>query len=385
MPKPPERAAPTGRASPGRRVAALVRKEMLQVLRDPSSILIAGILPLLLLFLFGYGVSLDLQNVRICVVVESTTPEVASFAASFLHSRFFTAREVRDRRECEEDLVAGRVRGIVSLPAAYQARADRGEGAPIEVLIDGSDPNTAGLVQNYVQGLWTTWLAQQQDANAHVVTPPVTLLPRIWYNPAHESSQFLLPGLVAVNMTLIGTLLTALVMAREWERGTMEALMSTPIGVVELLVGKLAPYFVLGMAAMALSVGTAVLVFAVPFRGSYLMLAGVSAVFLTCMLAFGLLISTLARNQFVASQAALIVGFLPAIMLSGFLFEIASMPLVIRLITYVLPARYFVACLQTLFLAGDIRAVLVPNVAAMAAIAAVLLLVAARVTRLRLD
>jgi ABC-2 type transport system permease protein len=381
-PKPPERA---GRAGAGRRVAALVRKEMLQVLRDPSSILIAGILPLLLLFLFGYGVSLDLNNVRICVVVETTSPDVASFAASFQHSNFFAAHEVRDRRECAEDLVAGRVRGIIALPASFQARADRGEAAPIEVLIDGSDPNTAGLVQNYVQSLWTTWLGQEQVAHAQMMAAPVTLLPRIWYNPAHESSQFLLPGLVAVNMTLIGTLLTALVIAREWERGTMEALMSTPIGVAELLVGKLMPYFGLGMAAMALSVATAVLVFGVPFRGSYLMLAGVSAVFLTCMLAFGLLISTVARNQFIASQVALIAGFLPAIMLSGFLFETASMPLVIRLITYVLPSRYFVACLQTLFLAGDIRAVLVPNVAAMAAIATVLLLLAARVTRLRLD
>ena len=385
MPKRREAQAPQGRSSAGRRVAALVRKEMLQVLRDPSSILIAGILPLLLLFLFGFGVSLDVRNVAICVAVESSSPDAESFAGAFLHSNFFVAREVRDHRQCTEDLVAGRIEGIVTLPANFTANAKRDEQAPIEVLIDGSDPNTAGLVQNYVQGLWTAWILEERVARAGRLVQPVSLVPRIWYNPAHESTHFLLPGLVAVNMTLIGTLLTALVMAREWERGTMEALMSTPIGVVELIIGKLTPYFLLGMAAMALSVATAVLLFAVPFRGSFAALAGVSAVFLLCMLAFGLFISTVARNQFVASQAALIVGFLPAIMLSGFLFEIASMPLPIRLLTYILPARYFVSSLQTLFLAGDIGAVLVPNGLAMAGIAAILLAAVARVTRLRLD
>jgi ABC-type multidrug transport system permease subunit len=375
----------TGRGSAARRVGALVLKEMLQVLRDPSSILIAGILPLLLIFLFGFGVSLDLKNVAVCVVVEGPTPEVDSFAASFLHSRFFQARVVRHRRQCAGDLVAGSVKGMVVVPANYSARSARGEEAPIQVTIDGSDPNTAGLLQNYVQGLWSTWLVQQRTEKGGAPAAPVTVVPRIWYNPAHDSADFLLPGLVAVNMTLIGTLLTALVIAREWERGTMEALMSTPIGIIELLVGKLAPYFVLGMAAMALSVGAAVLLFAVPFRGSVAALAGVSSVFLLCMLAFGLIISTVARNQFVASQAALIVGFLPAIMLSGFLFEIASMPLPIRLLTYAMPARYFVPSLQTLFLAGDVGAVLVPNALAMGAIATLLLGGAARVTRLRLD
>ena len=382
--KPPE-AAGAGRGSRSRRVFALARKELLQILRDPSAILIAGILPLLLLFLFGFGVSLDLKNVAVCVVVENPTPEATSFAASFVQSRFFAMREVRDRRQCEADLVSGRVKGIIVLPATFSRRAEGGETAPIQVLVDGSDPNTASLVENYVMGLWRTWIAQEQLTRAVPAALGVMPVPRFWYNPAHESAEFLLPGLVAVNMTLIGLLLTALVVAREWERGTMEALMSTPIGTLELLVGKLAPYFVLGMAAMGLSVGAAVLVFGVPFRGSLLALCGISSVFLLCMLALGLLISTATRNQFVASQAALIVGFLPAIMLSGFLFEIASMPWPIRLLTYAMPARYFVPSLQTLFLAGDIPAVLVPNGAAMAAIAAILLAAVARVTRMRLD
>jgi ABC-2 type transport system permease protein len=262
--------------SPVRRVWALVRKETLQILRDPSSILIAGILPLVLLFLFGFGVSLDLRNVSICLVVESTTPDASSFAASFARSRFFALREVRDRRQCEADLVAGRVKGIVVVPAAFSARAGRGDAASIQVLVDGSDPNTASLVQNYVTGAWRNWSDVEPMPSAHGSAPPVTPVPRIWYNPAHESAEFLLPGLVAVNMTLIGMLLTALVVAREWERGTMEALMSTPIGSAELLLGKLAPYFLLGMAAMGLSVAAAILVFGVPFRGSFLALAGMS-------------------------------------------------------------------------------------------------------------
>jgi ABC-2 type transport system permease protein len=379
MPRPPE----TGSAL--RRVAALVRKEMLQVLRDPSSLLIGGVLPILLLFLFGYGVSLDLQDIEVCVVVEQTTPDTTSFAASLAHSPFFDARWVRDRRQCEGDLVAGRIKGIVVLPAMFSANSMRSDDAPIQVLTDGSDPNTAGLLQNYLIGLWQNWQQVDQLTHARTISAPVNLVSRIWYNPAHESREFLLPGLVAINMTLIGTLLTALVVAREWERGTMEALMATPIGIVELLLGKLAPYYVLGMAAMALSVGMTILVFGVPFRGSLPVLAGVSSVFLVDMLAIGLLISTIARNQFVASQAALIIGFLPATMLSGFLFEIPSMPLPIRLITYVLPSRYFVPSLQTLFLAGDVRAILLPNVLTMSLIGAVVLTAVARVTRLRLD
>ncbi|HUB96558.1 MAG TPA: ABC transporter permease [Stellaceae bacterium] len=379
MPKPPET------SSAARRIGALVRKELLQVLRDPSSLLIGGVLPVLLLFLFGYGVSLDLQNIKVCVVVEQTSPMTTSFAASLAHSPFFSARWVRDRRQCEGDLVAGRIKGMVVLPASFQAYSMRSDDAPIQVLVDGSDTNTAGLVQNYLVGLWQNWLDEEQMMHAETMTPPVNLVPRIWYNPAHESRDFLLPGLVALNMTLVGTLLTALVVAREWERGTMEALMATPIGIVELLIGKITPYYLLGMAAMALSVGTTILVFQVPFRGSLLVLAGVSSVFLVAMLAIGLLISTIARNQFVASQAALILGFLPATMLSGFLFEIPSMPLPIRILTYALPARYFVPSLQTLFLAGDVRAVLQPNALAMGFIALIVLGAVARVTRLRLD
>jgi ABC-2 type transport system permease protein len=368
-----------------RRIGGLIRKETLQILRDPSAMIIAGALPLLLLFLFGYGVSLDLREVALCLVVEQPNAETGSLAASFANSRYFTLRSTRDRRDCENDLVAGRMKGIVVVAADFASRAARGDAAPIQVIVDGSDPNTAGLVQNYVQGVFGNWLLQQRIATAAPPSALVSVVPRFWYNPGIESRNFLLPGLVVVIMALIGTLLTALVVAREWERGTMEALMSTPIGIAELLIGKLVPYFVLGMAAMAISVATAVFVFGVPYRGSVWALLMVSSVFLASMLALGLLISTLARNQFVASQIALIGAFLPAFLLSGLIFEISSMPLPIRLLTLLLPARYFVPAMQTLFLVGDVGAVLVPSTLAMAAIAAVLFAATARNTRTRLD
>ena len=209
--------------------------------------------------------------------------------------------------------------------------------------------------------------------------------PRIWFNPEVNSRNFLVPGAVAIIMTLIGTLLTALVVAREWERGTMEALMATPLGRAEFLLGKLIPYFVLGMTAMGLSVSVAVVFFDVPFRGSVGALLLVSAAFLADMLPLGLLISTLTRDQFVASQVALLSAFLPAFWLSGFIFEIDSMPLPIRLLMRVLPARYFVSSLQTLFLAGDAASVLVPDLLALTLIAAVLMSALVRATRLRLE
>jgi ABC-2 type transport system permease protein len=371
-------------------VSGLVRKEALQIARDPSSYLMAGVLPLLLLGIFGYGVTLDLRRVPVGLVIERPTPEADSLAASFRNSRYFEVRLARHRAEVEGDLVSGRLKGVIVLAADFSDRLGRGQQAPVQVLVDGSDPNTAGLVQNYAQGVWANWLAQEALERADLVArpgtaPPVAAEPRYWFNPEVRSQDFLIPGALAIIMTIIGTLLTALVVAREWERGTMEALMTTPVSAGELLVGKLVPYFVLGLGALGLAAAAAVFAFGVPFRGSVWALLGVSSAYLLAMLALGLLISTLTRNQFAASQAALIAAFLPAFELSGFIFEIDSMPAPIRLLSSVLPPRYYVSSLQTLFLAGDVAAVLVPNTLALAATAAILLVLLARVTRMRLE
>jgi len=389
-PRDPIKNTSTGTRAWLRRVSGLVRKELLQILRDPSSYLLAVVLPLLLLFIFGQGVTLDLREVDIAVVVEQSTPEADSLLVSFCNSRYFTVTVARHRAEVEDLLVAGRIKGIVVLAADFTDRLGREETAPIQVLVDGSDPNTSGLVMNYVQGVWNNWLEQESLGNSNLVARtrvirPVSIEPRYWFNPEVRSQNFLVPGSIAIIMSLIGTLLTALVVAREWERGTIEALMATPVGVTEFLLGKLIPYYLLGMGAMLISTVTAVVVFDVPFRGSLGALLIVSSTFLIAMLALGLLISTRTKNQFVASQTGLIAAFLPAFELSGFIFEVDSMPLPIRLLTHVLPARHFVPCLQTLFLVGDIASVLVPATLVLALMAGVLLTMLVRLTRMRLE
>ena len=368
------------------RVAGLIRKETRQVVRDPSSILVAAVLPLILIFLFGYGVTFDPRFFTIGLVVEQPTPEAGSFTAALSNSPYFRIQTARDRRSFEQDLVAGDLHGIVTLPASFAEQAVRGETAPIQVIVDGSDPNTADLVRNYIQLLWANWLEQESISRGpHLLPTAVELEPLVWFNPEISSRNYLVPGSVAIILTLIGALLTALVVAREWERGTMEALLATPIGIVELLVGKLVPYFLLGLGSMALSTATAVLLFGVPFRGSFLLLGLVSALFMWAALGQGLLISTVTRNQLVAAQASILSAFLPAFYFSNFVFEIDSMPWPLQLISYAVPARYFVSTLQTLFLAGDIWSVILPDLVGLFVIAAVFFALTAAKTRTRLE
>lgn len=366
-----------------RRFAALVRKETFQVVRDPSSILIAFVLPLILLFLFGYAVSLDATRTRIGLVVEQATPIADDLAASFRASRYFDVADARDRRQFEDDLVLGRIRGIVVIPATF-ARDTASRGAPqIQVIVDGSDPNTANFVQNYAQGVVTTWAALR-GAETKTAEPAITVKQRFWFNQELTSRNFLVPGSIAIVMTLVGTLLTSLVIAREWERGTMEAVMATPVTAIELLAGKVLPYFLLGLAATTLCVLLAVFLFRVPFRGSVVALYALSAAFLVPALGQGLLISAATKNQFLASQLALISGFLPSFLLSGFLFEIKSMPLVIQWFTAILPARYLIPSLLTVFLAGDSWPMFLQSIAVMLFIGAVLFALAARNIRKRI-
>lgn len=368
-----------------RRLAALVRKESLQIGRDPSALLIAVVLPLLLLFLFGYGVSFDLRRSPVCLVVEQQSEAASALAASFQASRFFDVGNDVTTGKCEEGLTAGRVNAVVVIPSDFSNRLYSYDPAPMQILVDGSDPNTAGLMANYIAGTWRTWLAIDADRRGLRTASRLQVTARYRYNPEKESRNFLLPGLVAIIMTLIGTMLTSLVVSREWERGTMEAMMATPLSVFELLLGKIIPYYVLGMAALGVTTTIAVWLFGVPFQGSVPVLAAVSSVFLLTTLGQGLLISTLARNQFVATQAALFSAFLPGFLLSGLVYEIGSMPWPIRLFTYVVPARYFVPSMQTMFMAGDEPGVLIPNSLALLAMATVLFAIVARKTPRRLD
>lgn len=353
-----------------RRLKALIIKEFYQIIRDPSSILICFVLPLLLMFIYGYGVSLDLDHLRVGLVLEDTSPEAQSFAQSIVNSRYFEVHIARDRHFFNEEILRGHIRAIIVIPSYFSSFRQRPDNkAPIQVLADGSEPNTATFAQNYVLGAWLNWLQQESISNHLQGLPLVRSQPRFWYNEELESRNFLIPGSLAIIMTLIGTLLTALVVAREWERGTMEALMATPVGIREIILGKLIPYFILGMLSLTLCVAISVFYYHVPFRGSFLVLSFVSSIFLLSALGVGFLISTIARNQFVAAQSAMAAAFLPSFILSGFIFEIASMPLPIQLVTHLVSARYFVSSLQTLFLVGNVWTLLIPNVLAMLAIA----------------
>jgi ABC-2 type transport system permease protein len=368
-----------------RRIKGLWRKEALQIIRDPSSIAIAFVLPIVLLLLFGYAVSLDAKNVPVALVVEEPSPVTARFTASFQASPYFRPRNAVNIQEAESLLMHGVVDGIVWLKSDFDRKLLSGQEAPISAIINGVDANTARIVEGYVQGAWQRWLQEEAYDAGRELTMPVQLEERIWFNPEIRSRNFLVPGLIAVIMTLIGALLTALVVAREWERGTMEALMVTPVTVPEILLGKLVPYFALGLGGMTISVSMAVFLFEVPLRGSLWVLGGAASLFMLAALGMGLLISTIARVQFVAGQIAILAAFLPAFILSGFIFNIGSMPQVVQAITHIIAARYFVSLLQSSFLAGDIWSVIWPNALALVLMIALFWGLVAKKTKKRLD
>ena len=355
-----------------RQVLALIGKECKQIVRDPSSWLVAGGLPLLFLLLFGYGINLDAGVMDFALIDESGSARSLRLAAAFAHSASFRVRPAGDRGEAEQMMRDSRVRGMLVIQRDFEARLEGGEGAPLQLLVDGAEPNTAKFISAYAQGVLENWQMAEFGWNG-APSPSVSLESRYWYNPAALSPWFLIPGSITIIMTLIGVMLTALVITREWERGTMEAMFATPVSRMQLLLGKLIPYFGLGMISMSVCALAASGIFGVPFRGSAGALLLLSAIFMLTSLGQGLLISVLARNQLLASQAALFSGFLPAMILSGFVFDINSMPFAVQQITRLVPARYFNVCLQTVFLTGDVWEVFVPNIACMGLIALIFL------------
>ncbi|MEA1064506.1 ABC transporter permease [Erwinia sp. HR93] len=369
-----------------RRVRALCVKETRQILRDPGSWLIAVVIPLLLLFIFGYGINLDSSRLRVGVLLEQQSKEALDFTHAISASPFIDPTVSDNRQQLIEKMQAGQIRGLVVIPVDFASRMARAsDTAPVQVITDGSEPNTANFVQGYMQGIWQIWQAQRAADRGEPFEPLINIQTRYWFNPAAISQHFIIPGAVTIIMTVIGAILTSLVVAREWERGTMEALLSTEVTRGELLLCKLIPYYFLGMLAMLICMLVSVFILGVPWRGSLLVLFLISSLFLLSTLGMGLLISTLTRNQFNAAQVALNAAFLPSVMLSGFIFEIDSMPAAIRAITYVVPARYFVSTLQSLFLAGNIPIVLVINTLFLIASAILFIGLTALKTRRRLD
>jgi ABC-2 type transport system permease protein len=337
-----------------RRLFAMMVKETHQILRDPSTLLIAFVLPPILLFLFGYAVNLDTARTRIGLAVLDSSEASRSLATAFQNSRWFKVATASSVAPLKAALVSGRIRAIVVLPQDFGRQVADGGGS-IQVIADGSIPNTASFAAAYAEGVRATWAAgRAAERGAASATPVVQLVDRYWFNPELTSRFFLVPGAMAIVLTMIGTLLTALVIAREWERGTMEAIMATPISMAELIITKIVPYYLLGLGSAAVCTVLAVTVFGVPFRGSPLALFLIVSAFLAPALGQGLFISAATKNQFIASQIALLTAFLPALLLSGFLFEISSMPRVVQLITYAFPVRYLMPLLQSVFIAGDL-------------------------------
>ncbi|WP_005036611.1 ABC transporter permease [Holophaga foetida] len=341
-----------------RRLLALCRKESYQIVRDPSSILVAFILPVVFLFVMGYAINLDADHVRIGVLREDAGPAAVRFEQVLSASKAFEVHSGPSREALVKQMARGNLRGVVVIPNDFSIRMAQGQGkASLQVLADGSEPNTAAFVGNYVQGAWESWQQSLARDQGRTQPPGLEVRTRSWFNPSAISRNFLVPGSISVVMTIIGALLTSLVVAREWERGTMEALLATPVTRTELLVSKIIPYYGLGMIAMVICMLVAVFVMGMPFRGSLFVLFGVSTLFLGSTLGLGLFLSTVMRSQFNAALAALTAGFLPALMLSGFVFEISSMPMPIRVITRFISARYLSSSLQTLFQVGNLGSV----------------------------
>ncbi len=367
-----------------RRLGALVRKETFQLFRDPSAIAIGVVMPALLIFMFGFALSLDVKNVPVAVVLEAPSPTATELAAGFALSRYFETYETTSMPRAQQLLLQQKVDGIIRIRSDFARQLNSGSGQ-LQLLVYGTDANRARIIEAYAQGAIGQYLARRAaEGHPSPAGGSVVVQSRLWFNEADDSHYFLVPGLIVLIMTLIGAFLTALVMAREWERGTLEALFVTPVRSGEIVVSKMIPYFALGMIGLGLCILSAKFLFDVPFRGSVLVLTGVSTLYLLVSLAIGLSISSLTKSQFVASMATMVITFLPAVFLSGFLFDLRSMPTAIRVISYALPARYYVNLLQTLFLAGNIWGVVLPNAAVLAVMAIALLAATRAVTTKRL-
>jgi ABC-2 type transport system permease protein len=340
------------------RVWAVARKEFLHIIRDPRSLGMGIAIPMLLLVLFGYALTLDVDNVPLVLWDQSESPASRDLISRFAGSRYFSiVQYVRGYGDVEAAIDGGEALAGLVIPRHFAGRVESGRTAHVQFLIDGSDSNTATIAIGYADAVVRTYSTEVavdgvRRAGGRALHTPIDLRPRVWFNPDMESKNYIIPGLIAVIMMVIAALLTSLTVAREWERGTMEQLISTPVMGSELILGKLLPYFAIGMFDVAVAVAMGEWLFRVPLRGSAALVFGMAAVFLAGALALGMVISIVTRSQLLASQLAMVLTFLPSFLLSGFMYAIANMPRPIQLVTYLIPARYFVALLKGIYLKG---------------------------------
>ncbi len=340
------------------RTWAIARKEFIHLYRDPRSLALVVLMPALLMLLFGYAVTLDVKKVPMAVLDHDRTQESLSFIQRFTSSFYFDLRYfVQDGREMRDLIERGSIKMGLVIPWDFSKTVKRGRKAEVQLLLDGSDSNTANIILSYVQAVARQYTQEKTFLKIEKIggkrpNPPVEGRTRVWFNEDLESKNYFIPGLIAVIMSIIGVLLTGQVIVREWERGTMELLISTPVRKGELLVGKLFPYFIVGLLDLVLAVQMGNVFFQVPFRGSFTLLFLLSGIYLVVALAMGLTISTVAKNQLQANQMAMIIGFLPTFLLSGFTFVISNMPHWLQMITYGIAPRYYVTILKEIFLKG---------------------------------
>jgi ABC-2 type transport system permease protein len=373
------------------RMLAVARKEIVHILRDSRSLGIVVIMPVTLMLLFGYGVSLDLKGLPVYVYDRDGSQQSQDLLKRFQSNEYFhVARVVDSYAAVTRALDDGSAKMGIVIPWNFSQQLSRGGSVQVQALIDATDDNSANVLTGYAQAVVQGYSSQVQlnwlQSHGQSIQPaPIAVETRTWYNENLESSSFIIPGVLALVMSVIGAFLTSLTIAREWERGSMEQLISTPVTAMEIMLGKLIPYFVLGMFDVAVCALIAINWFHVPFRGSYWTLVLSSDLFMIVVLALGFLISVLAKNQFAASQIALLITFLPAFLLSGFLFSIDQMPIVLQWVTRILPARYYVSVLKKIFLKGTPTAMLTADLIPLAVFAFVLTLVATRSFHKRLE
>ncbi len=361
------------------RLAAMARKEVLQLRRDLRSLILAFVLPLFMVVFFGYAISWDIKDIPMGVWDQEGSRQSRELVEAFQSSGYFTVTGgVNSYREVEERLEDGSDLAVLVIPPDFSRDLKGGRRSPVQLLLDGADANTATIALNYAEAV-VALHSLSVVLEGQVVPPLVNAETRVWYNETLESRNMIIPGLIAVIMSVIAGMLTSLTIAREWERGTMEQLASTPVRAVEIVLGKLLPYLLIGLFDVAVVVIVGIVLFGVPFKGSVFLLGGMSVLFLLGALGYGIFISSVAGSQIVAMQAAMISTFLPAILLSGFLFDIAGMPIALRAVTYLVPARYFVVVTRGVLLKGVGAVVLWPQAVFMLAFAIVGLGLATRV------
>lgn len=335
------------------RLTALVRKETKQLIRDKSSLGIGLVLPVILILLFGYGLSFDVNQARVGVVVDQSSPQINQALAGLNGSRYLTRLEFHNLPEAEQAIRDGEIDAILHFPSDFASQAQQGN-AKVQLLLNGTSTTIATALEGYVAGALATAPSIQFDRSPILATSSaVNIEQRIWFNESGNSTWFLVPGLMVLILTLIGAFLTGLLIARERERGTLEALFVTPVRPFEIVLAKLIPYVVVGMIDIMICLVAAYFIFEVPMRGSLFSILSASFLYLIVSLLLGLTISGFAQSQFQASQIALLASFMPALMLSGFVFDTRNLPLVVQIISQLLPATHFMILIKTLFMGGD--------------------------------